>query len=72
VHSLPDAQAKRRILLATKLELGRYGVAAPEIVIRVAGLGRVEGYRALKEVEDRGYLCRNGHGLRLTYLTPPL
>jgi hypothetical protein len=71
VQRLSDDAADRRILLATKVELGRYGYAAPEIVIRVAGLDRVSGYRALRRLEHSGVLLKNGNGLRLTFLTPP-
>ena len=45
-ESPEDRRAERRFLVAALVEHRLFGAASPELVIRRAGLGRVEGFSA--------------------------
>lgn len=51
---MSPAEAERRIVVAALIERRLYGAAARELVIRRAGLGRVDGYAALVSLERSG------------------
>ena len=67
-ESPEDRRAERRFLVAALVEHRLFGAASPELVIRRAGLGRVDGYAALADLERRGLVERDPfEGLLVTF-----
>ena len=59
---------ERRVLVVALLERRAFGSESPELVVRRAGLGRVEGHAALAGLERRGLLERDPlEGVVVTY-----
>ena len=67
-ESPEDRRAERRFLVAALVEHRLFGAASPELVIRRAGLGRVEGFRALARLEQLGAIREDAtEGLRVSF-----